>query len=244
MAKLKSRTTSPPGGWQYTQPAMNFEVQNTDKNKSFDVVVNEVIKLRKANPHITKQAGLAVDYESVANEVDAYNAHRCMSRGWMNFVADTTGPPSWSPQRIRQNVAAAVGSVKKTAAGVKLVTEWLGSGLKPVAKELAEDRAAICVTCPKNQDPNWIQKLDAVAADEIKKLIEIRNDLRLETSHDKKLHTCVSCDCKLTLKVFAPLKHILDNTSAEVKAALNQDGPRCWILTEGEKKNESAPIRV
>lgn len=236
-ARLKDRNKFIPGGFSYTQPQLSYETKGAEY-KSFIVVRDEIVTVRRANPFLSQQHHLSTDPNVVADELDAFCTARMQARGWTNFITDGPGPPLSNPSRLRQSGAAVVGSVKKTAAGIKVVTEWLGSGLRPVDKALAESRAAVCVECPKNGDPNWLQKLDAIAAEGVKKLIEIRNDLRLETTHDKKLFTCTSCDCKLSLKVFAPLNHILANTSPEIKAALNQDNPKCWILSEEEAKTK------
>lgn len=236
MARLKDRNKFIPNGFEYLQPQLNYQTQGS-LYKSFYTVRDEIVQVRKANPFLSEQNNLSTDPDVVADELDAYCAARCQAQGWTNFITEGGAPPLWGPpQRLRQSAGAAVASVKKTAAGVAIIRDWLGGGLRPVDKALAELRASVCIICPKNTDPNWIQKLDAIAAEGIKKLIEIKNDLRLETSHDANLHTCSSCDCKLTLKVFAPIEHILANTGPETKAALNQENPRCWILTEEESK--------
>lgn len=131
------------------------------------------------------------------------------------------------------------GAVRRTAAGVKLVADWVGSGLRPIDKNTAENRAGVCVTCPNNTNPNWLQKIDAALAAEIKTLIEMKNDLKLSTIHDKNLLTCSLCDCYLKLKVWAPIEHIWNNTSQTVKDDLSKvitsDGHRCWVVDEASK---------
>lgn len=233
MARLKDRNKFIPNGFEFTQPQLNYQTQGAGY-KSFYVVRDEIVTVRRANPFLAQQHHLSTDPDVVANELDAFCTARCQARGWTNFITETNGPPLSNPsQRLRQSGVAAVGSVKKTAAGIGLVRDWIGSGLKPVDKSLAELRAGVCVDCPQNGDPNWIQKLDAVAAEGVKKLLEIRNDLRLETPHDAKLFSCQACDCALRLKVWAPSNHILEHTSPEVKANLD---PRCWITAEERAK--------
>lgn len=131
--------------------------------------------------------------------------------------------------------------VKRTVAGVKLVRDWLGSGLKPVERGLATKRAAICVQCPLNQEGNFWQKLDEVAARGVKTLMSIKADLECKTDYDERLKTCQACDCLNELKVHTPLVHILKHTSAEVRDKLVNgmiiDGQLvkakdCWILAE------------
>jgi hypothetical protein len=107
------------------------------------------------------------------------------------------------------------------------VAEWLGSGLKPVAQDVAEKRAAVCVACPLNVKGNWLQKLEASAADKVRSLMEVRNDLKLRTSQDANLGSCAACDCALQLKTWQPMDLIQKNTSDEVRSRLDK---ACWIL--------------
>ncbi len=214
---------------------------------SFEQAVQALIAHRKANAWIVKQNNLPTEYNAVANQVDEYNAARCLAHpGWEHFVGSAEPPKTWSPSafqiRQRGNVVGA-GAVRRTAAGVKLVADWVGSGLRPIDKITAEKRGGVCVTCPNNTNPNWIQKIDAALASEIKTLIEIKNDLKLSTIHDKNLLTCSLCDCYLPLKVWAPIEHIWNNSPQTVKDDLSKvttsDGHRCWVIEEGEKLNAS-----
>jgi hypothetical protein len=237
MARLKSRNSFPPLGFQFLQPQTGW---SAPANSSFDVVVRSLIDHRIANPFVTKQHNLSIDYDTVAQEVDEFNAARCLANPrWANFVEDGgggSGAGFWQPQRLKRAVGSVVASAKRTAAGVKLVYEWFGDGLKPVDQELAEKRAETCVACDNNGDPNWIQKLDALAAQEVKTKMEIKNDLKLETKHDDKLMTCQACDCDLKTKIWTPLNHVLNNTSKEVMADLATakivGGKKCWIIEE------------
>lgn len=234
MAKLKDRQIFPPGGFQFLQPETGW---NAPENSSFDVVVTKLIEHRNANRFITQQHNLSTDYETVANEVDAYNAQRMLANpGWAHFLGDASPGGQWWPQRLSRAAGGVVASVKKTAAGIKVISEWLGSGLRPVDKSLAEKRGSRCIECSQNSDPNWPQKLDAMAAADIKKLVEIKNDMKLETQYDKQLLTCQVCDCFLPLKVWVPIKHISDETSTDtlnkLSAVKTASGKGCWVAEE------------
>lgn len=185
---------------------------------------------RQANPFLARKHKWATDYTGCAFDFDTYNAKICQAHGWLDFITEATpDPPKWTPQPFEWSGAAGQ-SVKRTTAGVKLVMDWLGAGLTAVPQELAERRAAVCTVCPLNSDPNWIQKLDAIAAQGIKHLVETKNELKLHTSQDHKLHTCQACDCHLPLKVFVPFDVIREHLSDETKSKLD---PKCWILSEG-----------
>lgn len=162
-------------------------------------------------------------------------------------------------EKKTQNPAAAVatdkGHIHKAAAGIGLVADWLGSGLEPVSQELAEKRAWVCGVrsngegCPKNSasiacrkareakgetgNPlDWFQRVEAQVADAARTILGVMLDLKLETSLDSKLGSCLACDCNLKTKMWPPLNHILENTSHEVMSDVDLG---CWIL---EKSNE------
>lgn len=225
MARLKNRNHQTPNGLKFIQPETGW---SAPPYSSFDALVKALIQHRRGNPHLARKHNWSLDYNVVANEIDSHNAAICEKMGWNDFILNEASFPKTMPPRpnIGSASAGAVAAVKRTVAGVKVVSDWLGSGLRPVSQERAEKRASICVKCPLNQDPNWLQKLDAIAAKQVKTLMEIKNDLQLRTSLDDKLMTCAACDCFLQTKVWTPLEFILKNTSEETKAKLD---PFCWI---------------
>lgn len=236
MPKLRSRTEFCPGQFQFLQPQTGWSATPG----SFDSVVRQVMAHRAGNTAISRQYSLELDYEPIANEVDSYNAARCVASGWNGFVIEAPAPTFRQPtvfKKLSQNVVGA--GAKRIVAGVKAVALWLGDGLKPVAQDLAEQRASVCAVCPKNGDPNFIERLSAIGAEEIRTMMAIRNDLALKTSHDAKLNTCLVCSCFLKLKVFCPLDHITATMSAEIRSALH---PLCWIKLESEALDEARKL--
>lgn len=236
MAKLKSRTQGIPYGFQFHQAQTNWDAP---LNASFDRVVRALIEHRLGNPFITKQNNLSTDYDAVAIEVDEFNAARMAANPrWQHFIEDGGGGGAgfWKPQRLQRSAAAVVASVKKTAAGVGVLRDWLGDGLRPVQLSLAEARGARCIECPQNGEPNWLESVSAHIADEVKVKMEIRNDLKLATSHDDALNVCKVCTCSLPLKVWTPIKHIAKETLPEVLKELavvrTKSGNMCWVTEE------------
>lgn len=107
-----------------------------------------------------------------------------------------------------------------------MLLDWLGSGGKPAEQSLADSRAAICSTCPRNDGGDFTAFFTKPIADKIRTQLEIRGDLQLRTPHDETLTVCSACDCPLKLKVWVPMEHILAHTSEDTKTKLD---PRCWI---------------
>lgn len=224
--KLKSLTAHPPWGFQFLQPETGQSVPFTG---SFNHVVEQVLMLRQANSFLADRHGWRVDREGVEHEVEQFNCARCIAGGWLDFVVmdDTNPPASLYVMPSSQKKTSAVGRVRNVAAGVGVLLEWLGSGAKPVDQPLADSRAAICATCPKNDDGDFTAFFTKPIADRIRTQLEIRDDLQLRTPNDEKLTVCSACDCPLKLKVWVPLDHILSYTSEDTKTKLDQ---RCWIM--------------
>ena len=213
-----TETQTPNGGWQWYQPQTKFRIDRHSKPSSVSVTLDQLAELvqkhRLQNPQFDLQTGFGLVRQEILN----FNRQRL-------GLPPADNPPKSLPQQP-QRVAAVAGHVSKTTAGIKLVVDWLGSGLRPVPRPEAEVRAAICATCPQNQTGDLWQRLDAKAAEGLKRLISIKSEMSLMTNYETKLKTCLACDCFLPLKVFVPMNHILANTSDEVKAKLD---PRCWI---------------
>lgn len=241
MPSLKSRQAGIPGGFQFVQPETNWDTENLPdvKGRSFDTVVKAIIKHREGNSWLAKKHGWLLHYESVANELDAYNALRMQSNPkWQHFISDDYGGSSASiPFRFpsQYQPANAVGAVKKVAAGVKVLLDWLGSGGRAVPKEQAEKRAAICVLCPQNKDGDWTTIFTKPVSEMLRLQLGIKNDLKLATGKDEQLYVCAACSCPNRLKVWTEIKHIKENMDKETQDRLQKENPKCWILTEIEQ---------
>lgn len=230
MARLKSRTHHPPYGFRFLQPEAG---QTVEFEGSFNHVVEQVQMLRQANPFLCERHGWRTDTAAVEAEVDAYNTARCINGGWLDFITpDEPGPvPVYTMPDAQKKRAGAVAieGVKRVSAGVALLVDWLGSGGKPVETPVAERRAMICASCPKNDGGDWKAYFTEPIAEKIRVQLEMKNDLQLRTAHDAHLTVCSACDCPLQLKVHVPLSYVLEHTSPDTQTRLD---PRCWILDE------------
>jgi len=228
MPKLKSRTQFPPYGFRYINPVFGMK---KDDEGSFAVICQKEMARRKANKYLCEKHDLGVDMASVEFDVEQQNVARCIAHGWNDFVESEATATHYAAEDSKKNsrFGSAVGGLKRVAAGVGVLLDWLGSGGKPVDQAVAEHRANVCATCPKNDGGPWTSYFTGKVADKIKTQLEMKNDLSLRTSQDDKLTVCSACDCPLQLKVHTPLHHVLAHTSPEVKVRLD---PNCWILHE------------
>lgn len=226
MPRLKSRTQCAVDGFQFIDAPISADVM---KEWDFNVLVNRIYNQRVKNPRFN----LSTDMNAIADEVDLANALRMTTipNAESYIIADPGGgmavfrvPPS------THNWASAAGEKSKALlSGAAVLTEWLGAGGVPVAPELAESRAAVCVVCPLNQGGDWLSWFTAPVAAFIRAQLNKREEMKLTTSHDAKLEICSACKCPLKLKVHVPLPYIANRIGADIRAKLD---PNCWITKE------------
>ncbi|HEX6827259.1 MAG TPA: hypothetical protein VF077_13150 [Nitrospiraceae bacterium] len=231
MPRLKDRQRQIPNGFKWRQPETGFV---TPEWASFDTIVHMVQEHRRANPFLAKKHNWSTDPGSIGDEVDTYNALLCEKMGWQAFISNESEaaqafPKAGSRPGLLQKLRDAAEGMRKLEAGSELFLDWENSGQDPVVQSLAESRAAICATCPKNEPGNFTRWFTVPAAGLMQKRLERRKQLNLSTSYDDKLGICSACLCPLKLKAHTPLNLILDHLPEETKADLD---PRCWITSE------------
>lgn len=206
------------GGWKFRQAQTGWvnPAAMIGKNASIDAIR----KHRLANPAIATKHQLSTDPVQIGNELVAFQ----QARGAL--PPDQQPASFFAPARssLPNRVLAAAGEIKRAAQGTAVVLDWLTSGGAPVAQELANKRAAICVGCPKNVEGSWFT---TAPAEVIKAALESRKDLTLATPSDAALKSCGVCRCLLALKVHCPLSHIVAKTRPEIMAEFPKEN--CWI---------------
>jgi hypothetical protein len=219
---LKSRETLPPGGWVFRQPETNWV---SKFGRTFEETVDDIIKHRSVNPRFK----LSTEWSAVATELELFTELRLRSmRGAESYLTPTDPKPMRLQHPPIVSVTDVAGAKKPSVvAGVPILINWLGSGLHPVSKELAAERAAICADCQQNQKGDWRHYFTEPVAALLKTQMAIKNDMALTTPSDENLNVCKACLCELKLKVWTPLPHITDHLDDDMKRRLDE---RCWIL--------------
>jgi hypothetical protein len=236
MAILANRQLQIPGGFKFYIPELKWQPR---PYQSFDQLVQQVIAVRGGNPQLTAKNKWSTDYNTVASEVDAFNARVCEQMGWNNYIIQASGappppkskPPSASDQKL---LAAAAGAAKKIWAGVRTLNDWLDSGTPAVPQVLADARAATCAACPLNGPGDFTQWFTKPAAEAIQRQLTKLEGRKLSTASDGAINICEACLCPLKLKVHAPMQYIAPHVSEEVLRELAK-GKNCWILAEMKK---------
>jgi hypothetical protein len=238
MSRLKNRNSQVPNGLTFLEPATGWKPVAWS---SFDSIVSQIIAHRKGNPHVAMKHRLSTDQRTVENELDAYNAAICESRGWTEYImAPAVEAPlpkfkALSPFSPKQ-LGAVADKTKKVWEGVRSLNDWIDSKEPAVSSELSENRALTCVACPMNGKGGLEAWFTKPAAEIIKRQFEKLSDRKLKTSVDETLGVCEACLCPMRLKVHAPLQFITSHMGEESRKALD---PKCWILAEERAKSYS-----
>lgn len=114
----------------------------------------------------------------------------------------------------------------KSVALVEMLQDWLGEGMVPVSRIQAQQRANVCLQCPKNEEGRIDEFFKAPVAAFIRKQIEAKNGMKLRVDGEKRLHICSVCGCILRLKPWVPAKHLKEVTDAET---LKSFPSNCWV---------------
>lgn len=216
---------TPPGGWQWYQSQTGWHMP-TPVGLTHDQAVNILIKHRKANLAIVQKHKLPLDFASVSRELVQFQ----QARGALPRSPDPKPSPSPSQPHLAGAVAVVVGKIKKLASGAAVLMDWEESGLPPEPAEVSGARAAVCVTCPKNDREGFTKYFTGPIAENIRARLGRLHAMNLTTPVDAQLGTCSACICELKLKVHTPASLIVKHLKPEVRADLNQDNPRCWQL--------------
>jgi hypothetical protein len=105
-------------------------------------------------------------------------------------------------------------------------SSWLGAGGQPVADDLAQHRADVCIKCPMNQWTLLGTVLNRPVATLVKQQIALKHAQKLKVENQDKLYACQACQCVLDLKVWVPIEFIKETTPT------TELHPDCWILDE------------
>lgn len=229
MNDLNSHEFPAKGGYQFRMPQIDPAWTNKYAMVGFDASVQEIIRVRLANPAITAKHRLSVDPETVGRELLDFNRKRL----GINTASGSPGffDPSRSPVAV-QGAAAGTRLIRRASqisTGIRTIKELLQSGRGPVPHELAETRAATCVQCPLHKKGDLIDYFVKPVADLLRHHIEEARELKLSTSLDNELNVCTACHCPMRTKVHFPLDIILKHIEKPEHDAL---ATQCWIRTE------------
>lgn len=129
-----------------------------------------------------------------------------------------------------------IDEIRNDISGAKVLKDWWGSTLSPVAQRQADHRSLSCVIgnngekCPRNKEPRWWERhAKHPVAQAIKSQMEIKHKMKMETPLDDKLDLCSACGCELTTKIWVNIEHIKAHTSDET---ISKMPDFCWIIKE------------
>lgn len=219
MNRLKSTTIFPPGGWQYRQPETGWQAP-TPLGSTFTQTVLQIRSHRLSNSGFN----LVTDIDAIGIELEAYT---CARLGGDPTFCQEGGdfPKSKAPLEQptapvgHERFAFLAGDVE----GAKVIAQWFGDGGRPVDQLLADARAETCRGCAFNTEYRIVT---GAIANTVRRLVGLKNGLKLTVAHEESLGACAKCGCHLPTKIWVPLRHLTRDDDQERFPA------HCWVNTE------------
>jgi NAD-dependent dihydropyrimidine dehydrogenase PreA subunit len=109
------------------------------------------------------------------------------------------------------------------------LSRWLGGPGQPVDQATADRRAAICLNCPKHEVVA-IEMATKPAATLLRRVMEVKGEMKLKVAREDELHTCGICLCWLPTKVWCGL-----DFARAVTPDWQKFPEHCWLRTEDTK---------
>lgn len=195
MKLISNKQNCPPGRWKYQEPSTGVEFT------AFDY---QDLRLRV----LAHRRGNGIELSPLWNE--ELENYICEQNPYLDC---------FDPEKIGTTCALTLEVLRRF---LGTMWAWLKGGGGLVEQEVAESRAAICVTCPKNivvQGCWGCAGLTGLVA-------ELKGDK--STKYDDQLQNCSICCCVNRVKIWMPLE--------SMKSDLEYPS-FCWLT----KETESAP---
>ena len=191
MNRLQETSIVPTGGYSYTQKETDYTINSNN----FAQLVARVIDHRKAN-------NLPVPF----NVQDEVEAAVCKERPEL-CKDEKPAPPAGKPLTLDL--------------ALRLTRTLVAAGGKRVGQAEAEQRAAVCLMCEDNVEP---QGCSGCSKGVIKKAVDFIVGGK-QTPHDSSLKSCKHCGCFNAAQIWIPLDALRKTISDEENAALPA---HCW----------------
>lgn len=216
---LITRNTFPPGGFPFDQKKADGSIKKFEGlTYGFWEQVMEIKAYREGNNL------MPTDKNAIAEELDAFQCERLgFDPLWVSTQKKMPfSATQFSPSHLLRSAVA-------LAAGANILKDWLGEGSIPVAQELAQKRADICIACPENQESHGIMKWTTAIANAVHQQRREKLRMALRVNGEEKLFGCRICLCHNPLAIWVPMSVIQERTSEETFADFPSN---CWKPAE------------
>lgn len=204
LRQLPNKTYAPPGGWRYKVP----ETGQLFRGVSEYQLLCELEAHYRAN-QLKKPDGLSDLIERFVCEQEP------------DYCTDQHG------QAVQDGKRSIFMDIRAALQGTATLVMWKVKGEGLVEPTLADQRAAICVACPMNVEPQGCTSCNTkVVREAVEAIVGTR-----QTSFHNQLKACKVCMCHLSAKVQLPLKSILRWMPDSQQELLPS---HCWITKEVE----------
>ena len=202
LRQLPNKTYAPPGGWRYKVP----ETGQLFRGVSEYQLLCELEAHYRAN-QLKKPDGLSDKIEAFVCEQEP------------DYCTDQHGQP------VQDGKRSIFHEIRNVLQGTATLLAWKVKGEPLVPATLADERAAVCASCPMNAEPQGCSSCNAkVLKDAVEAVVGSR-----QTSFHNQLKSCKVCSCALPAKVQLPISSILRFMPQTQLDLLPQP---CWINKE------------
>ena len=180
-----------------------------------------IIDNRLKNPAMVIRHKMPVDAASVGKELEVYTRRRL-------GIPDPqpVNPVNLIMPGLSAAVVGSLDGIKKLAASAALVMGFEKSGQAPAAKELAEERAAVCAVCPMTNRTKMEEWRNLPVAAGLIRNTPRTASLKLSVTSDAKLALCDGMLCPSSYLVHIPGEFIKGRVREEVRNGLDA---ACWL---------------
>ena len=208
MATLKNPNGQLPGGFQFYVSATKWK---PSPFSSLDSITQQLISHRRGRPDLVAKFGWSLDFATVRQEVEQYNVAVAVRNNWTDYIVGGgevqppfhPPPPPTPVQRLKNAVVSSSTTL----------VEWIKDGAPTVAPELANARAEVCVACPLNGKGGWEAYFTVPVSNAIRRELERKRTMKLETRLDDKLGVCQACLPVAAEDFFARVQHSQQNST-------------------------------
>lgn len=203
---LPNLDTVPPGGWHYLVPETG---QRFEGSSLSELMHNLAAHYRAAGyPQPPNLARLVEDQicadrpEGCGGTPRATHSDDAMRQGWLKGLKHT---------------------FTNVVTGTRTLAAWIAGGRHYVDADTANSRAAVCIACPENVEPQGCTGCNLKTLHEV-----VRGVVGSRTTpHDTRLKACKVCGCDLRAKVHLPHKVLWEHMADSQKTALPA---HCWLI--------------
>lgn len=233
---FRSKTTVPPGGWQYIDPdtGLTYGYKDSVSGRKNVNTIGDIVEAMAQDRSVRDLPMLPEQPEKLIEHFNCEKLDDATKRKLCYNAPPQQNKPSVAATRPRTVTTQNRFDLRTLYNGMQVFTTWLAAGMPLVSREEAVRRAEICSQCPMQAKVPGCRTCSRMAR------TVMRLQPKARTPFDAKLENCMVCKCVNKAQVWAPEKYL----SIGVTDAMMEQFPNtCWkkqLLTQEKDNNETS----